>query len=572
MCASLLSIYYRKNGNGMIRLWKRTGAVVLAGIMMLSSLGGCQKQKEETMDQHIKVETQAAQAGTLEITTEYIASLSPNLTVDVVPLVAATAESVLVKVGDKVKSGDLLCQLDSTSADLSVQSAQDAVNSAKAGEEAAQIQAKTARLQAQGNVKTLKKTLKAYQDSLDTAKAQLRKLQKSRKSIIKGRNQAQKLYAQTKKRYKIAQRLRIQFESFLEENSDCRTTAGLTTAATGLSLNPADYTAATAPGPQPVQDTSQDEAKNDAKMKQAQILLKALQEAGLTVEYLSATGVEALKEDVSDGETAYNSVAASLTQLDTSIATLQGNITQLKGQITTTKDSLDTANKLLAAASDGSEAYDAQIEAAETGVSAAEYQKDLYTLTSPIDGVVDAVNIKQNGLAAQGMPAFTISEKESMIAAFYVPEEVRNFLKIGDPVTLLKDDEEDPDSFGHITSIGTVVDPQKGLFKIEAEIYTTGQKELAGGTSVKLSIVSNAVEGQILIPYDSVYYDDGQAYVYRVINDKALRTDIDTGAFNEEQIAVTSGLNEGDSIITTWASGLKDGAQVKIIDHGEETE
>ena len=100
---------------------------------------------------------------------------------------------------------------------------------------------------------------------------------------------------------------------------------------------------------------------------------------------------------------------------------------------------------------------------------------------------------------------------------------------------------------------------------MEAEFVTTGQKALSSGTSVKVSIVSNAVSSQLLIPYDSVYYDDGQAYVFRVVDGKAIRTDIETGLFNQDFIVAESGLTAGDVIITTWASGLKDGAEVTVV-------
>ena len=615
----------------MTSLLKRTGAVLISGLFAITAFSGCQKQEETAALADIKVETAVAEYGTLEISTDYIGTLSPNLTVDVMPLMAGTVEKVAVEVGDRVKSGDLLAQLDDTSADLSVRSAEDAVDSAKAGKDAAGSQARSAKMQADANVKTMKTTLKGYEDSLKEAEKQLKKLKDSKSSIKSAQKQAQKSYIDTKKRYKTAQALQIQFQAFLDANPDCRTTAGLTAAATAV---PVTFPSTEAPGAggsqnnsngagitdnsgvqipdsnqmpdssqfpdsNQVPDSSQfpdfsqntdntgnqagtgesssqtDAAARLAKQKQAQALMKALTGAGITVEYLTDNGVNALKEDVADGETAYNGASSGLTQLETSITTLETNIKQLKGQIKATKESLKTAQEMADAASVDMSVYDAQIAAAKTGVDAAKYQKDLYRLTAPIDGVVDAVNIKENGMAAQGYAAFTISEKDSMVADFYVTEDVKNFLKLGDKVSLLKrDDEEKVENLGHITLINPTADLQKGLFKVEAEIVTTGQSQYSNGSTVKLSIVSNAVSGQILIPYDSVYYDDGQAYVYKVVNNQALRTDIETGLFNQEYITVTAGLVPGDNIITTWASGLKDGAEVTLmngtIDSSEE--
>lgn len=607
-----------KNNKGPINrssCGRRIITFLAAGILIISSLTGCGSKKDDAATAAgILVETEPVEYGTLEITTDYIATLAPNLTVDVIPLVAGTVDKITVKTGDRVSAGDLLAQIDDTPADLQLQSAEDAVNSAEAGRDAAQTQTDTAKIQADANVKTLKKTLKTYEKSLDTAQKQLDKLKKSKNTIKKSEAAAKKALTDAKKKYKSAQAILIQFETFLNDNPDCKTTAGLTAAATtlpmttipqgtnsgntqnpqGTTTNPGENQSGTTPAPidnQSVTDpatsespqgtessetptvTNDDSAADNtaalAKQKQAQALLAALTDAGLMVEYLSSTGINALKEAASDSQTAYTGVNSGLTQIDSSIATLKANIEQLKGQISVTKDNLATAKKLANAANAGSDVYDAQVEAAKTGVDAAQYQKDLYRLTAPINGIVDAVNIKEKGMTAQGYAAFTISEKESMIATFYVSEEVKNYLTLGDMATLLKGDDKETEEIGHITSIGTAADPQKGLFKVEAEFVTTGQKELSGGTSVKLSIVSNSVNGELLVPYDSVYYDDGQAYVYKVVDGKAHRTDIETGLFNQDYIVVTSGLMAGDEIITTWASGLKDGATIDVA--GNET-
>lgn len=620
---------------------------MLCFLLCVGLLSGCQQKKAEKTDHKVRVETRTVERGTLEISSEYIGTLAPNISINVVPFVSATVEEVNVKVGDHVKSGQVLCQLDDTAAELSVKSAEDAVDSAKAGKDAAGTQIESAKLQANSSVKTLENTLKSYKDALKTARAQRKKLRNSRSGLSNAQETAKNAYSAAKGRYKTAEALLIQYETFLNNNPDCRTTAGLTAAATsmpasspGYSTDPSDLpslptdtgtdlagsdSAGTDPSGTDGQDpasgadtgdgieddggsqtdsgstddgsgsggssdsdvgggsgndmgggsSNQDNAAaqdNPAKRSQAQSLLKALTQAGLTVEYLSATGINSLKENADEGESAYSGASSGLSQLDTSIAAIDSNISQLKAQISATKDSLDQARKMADLADAGTDVYDAQIEAAETGVEAAKYQQDMYRLTSPIDGVVEDVAVKKDNMAAQGLTAFTIVEKESMAATFYVTEEVSHFLKIGDPVDVVTDegtqdkkaDKNAGMAAGHITMIAGSADPVKGLFKVEAEILSVGRIHLSGGTSVKLSLVSNAVDNQLLIPYDSVYYDNGQAYVYRLIDDKAVRTDISTGIFNQDDIVVTEGLNEGDSLVTSWASGLKDGAKVEI--------
>ena len=193
-------------------------------------------------------------------------------------------------------------------------------------------------------------------------------------------------------------------------------------------------------------------------------------------------------------------------------------------------------------------------------MESAEYQKDLYTIKAPIGGVVEAVNVTENEMFATGVaPAFTISGKQTMIVTFYVTEEVKDFLQVGDAVEV----ENNGQTYrGSVSSIGTAVDAQKGLFKVEAQIYVSEGKSISTGVSVSVSLVTAAVKDNILIPYDSVYYENNQAYVYCVEDGKAIRVDVTTGLYNEDTIAIESGLEEGDEVIISWASGLKNGAEI----------
>lgn len=169
----------------------------------------------------------------------------------------------------------------------------------------------------------------------------------------------------------------------------------------------------------------------------------------------------------------------------------------------------------------------------------------------------------ENQASGQGMPAFKISDKELMEVSFYVPEDVRDYVREGDRVTVEAGSGEVK---GRISSISTAVDQQRGLFKIDAQITSSGDKNLSTNTSVSLTLVTNSVKDKILIPFDSVYYDDDQAYVFVVENDRAVRRDVTAGPYNNDTIAILDGLIEGDEVIITWGAGLKDGAIVQVIE------
>lgn len=560
---------------------RRIAAAMAALLIAAASFAGCSKKTEETKVQLTRVETQTAARGTLEITGTYIGTVAPHNSVNVTPLVAGTVKKVNVKVGDKVKAGDVLCQFDDKAAQLQLQSAQDAVNSARAGKEAAEDQINAAKKQAEASITSMEGQLETLYAQKEASEEQLEQLEDSLDDLQKAMDAAQEGYAAAKKIYDSANALYIQYQAFLSANPDCATTAGLMAASvpipptvpTKIEMPASDSALGGATSEPETKDSGTDNAAETAQADQAAVekqqaaalLVAALNEIPLTVEYLTEAGLNTLKDQAEQAQSASAAASSGFAQTNASITQLKNAIAQLEAQIQALEDNIDAAEDAKDAAG-GTDAYDAQIKAAQTGVESAQYQKDLYTVTAPIDGVIESVNVTANEISAQGYPAFTISDKEAMEVSFYVPEEVRDYLRPGDQIHV-----ETPsgDVKGRISLIGTAVDPQKGLFKVTAEITTVTDKSLLSNTSVSLSLVTNSVKDQILIPFDAVYYDNDQAYVFvaekGTEGDRAVRRDVTAGAYNNEMIAILEGLSDGDQVITTWGAGLKDGAPIEII-------
>lgn len=234
---------------------------------------------------------------------------------------------------------------------------------------------------------------------------------------------------------------------------------------------------------------------------------------------------------------------------------------------------VDQAHQTLLSAQAGVEAARASlnsaqagIQSARVGVESAQYQLSLYNLTSPISGVVEAVNVTENNFAASGTAAFVISNGSNKTVTFYVTDSVRQTLTPGQAVTV---DYNSQTYEGAITEIGGVVDVQVGQFQVKAVI--DGAQDLPDGLSVELTTTAHQANGAVLIPSDAMFFEDGISYVYVVQDGKAVRTDVTIGLYTADQIAVTAGLNPGDEVITTWSSSLRDGVDVRRASAEEES-
>ena len=227
---------------------------------------------------------------------------------------------------------------------------------------------------------------------------------------------------------------------------------------------------------------------------------------------------------------------------------------------------VDQAYQALLSAQAGLEAAQASlnsalagIQSAQVGVESAQYQLSLYNLTSPISGVVEAVNVTENNFTPSGTAAFVISNGSNKTVTFYVTDSVRQTLTPGQAVTVNYGDRTYE---GVITEIGGVVNAQVGQFQVKAVI--DGAQDLPDGLSVELTTTAHQANGAVLVPSDAMFFEDGVAYVYLLQDGKAVRSDVTIGLYTADQIAVTAGLNPGDQVITTWSASLRDGVDVRL--------
>lgn len=223
-----------------------------------------------------------------------------------------------------------------------------------------------------------------------------------------------------------------------------------------------------------------------------------------------------------------------------------------------------TANSAKAAAS--------QVDAAKAQAASAklnyETQVEFATVTAPAAGVVQNQNMTLHGMVSQSSQLCVITGTGAKVVKFNVTEDVLQNLTMGQTVTV----EKNGTSYsGTITKLTKLVDPQSGLFPLEATL--SGAGALSDGSSTKLSLVAAKADHALLVPVDAVYYSGGNPYVYTYENGLVKRVFITTGISDDQYYEVTDGLDGTEQIVNSWTDDIYDGAEVRIVDaDGQTTE
>jgi len=497
-------------------------AKALLGIMLTTTiLFGCGEAEEQTQTTEILVETQKAEVGSLALVSGFVGTIEASESVNIIPMAAGTVTETFAEVGDMVEAGDLLFKIDDDAAQLQKKQAELTLKSTKQN---AEITTNTSAINFYSN---------AYnaQATIDTA-------QIGYKSIKRNLNDAKDMVDDLEDTIDDMETLRGQYNSYL-----------------------AAYQAGVAAGDNPSDSTS-----NAGKAKDALVGLAGV--LGVSVDPTNAASFAKID----------SAISAQIGQLESGLEEAEKGVDTLKDTKATTEIQLKQAQQALQTicelqAATGGQVLQDQLQTgiglAAVGVESANLALSYYDVTTPISGKIISKNISTNDIASQGMVAYVVAQDDSMSTSFNVSEDVKNTLYEGKEIVVERNGKEYK---GVITEVANSVDSMSGLFKIKASVEANGEV-LPNGVNVKINCETYNENNVIVIPYDAVYYDTNGSYVYLNDDGKAKKTFVTCGIFDEDNIAILEGLSAGDEVITTWASNLSDGCNLKIADqNGKETD
>ncbi len=497
--------------------------LVLALGMSVSACAGKEEAVQET-EESVAVEVQTPKIGSLTLDTAYIGTVMPQEQVYVIPKTSGTVTETFFEVGDQVQAGDVLFKIDDEAAQLQMANARAAYESAQAGVTAQNGGARDLQnYQTEEQIRQLRESLYDTDDQIAELEDNLGDLRDAGGKLSSAKEQAQ---------------------------------AGVDAAAK-------------------IYYEKQNEISDQIKVLQEEI--DALQEADKNADVSAQEGeIASLQAELAGYKAAVDQARAGVDQIQAQLDSIDASKTQIKSGIDQAENGQDTIRDNLSMAEQAyaitqNEIYPqsdavsaAQLQQASVGIDSAQMQLDFCTVTSPISGIVESVSVEKNGMASAGNPAYIISNRESMTVTFFVAEKAKNVLNIGDPITIERNEHIYD---GAITEIGTMANAQTKLFQVKASIAGAGVGEnaLPNGVSVKVYATTEKEDSKLMIPYDSIYFSAGDAYVYCVENGQIVRKEVTVGLMSDEEAVIEEGLTEDSQVVSNWSSKLRNGVEADVV-------
>src|SRR6056297_1351117 len=189
---------------------------------------------------------------------------------------------------------------------------------------------------------------------------------------------------------------------------------------------------------------------------------------------------------------------------------------------------------------------------------------------APIAGVVADRMVKVGNLVTQNQPLFMINDFDPLWAVLHVPERELNLLDAGQQATLQVAAFPGDEFTGEVLRISPVVDAETGTFKVTVT-FSDDSGRLRPGLFGRVQVVHDSRLNVPLVPQTALLSEDGEVAVFvaRKRDDgagyTAERRTVKTGYAGAQGVEIIEGLGKGETVITAGKNGLRDGAEIRII-------
>lgn len=502
-------------------------AVTAMVLGMSLALAGCGNQKKISVAENnsVAVDVMEVTKGTLSLSNQFVGNVAPQESVYIIPMAQGKVTATYFEVGDIVKAGDVLFEVDDEAARLQLKQAELTYKNTKAQVDSSWNSAED---QQQSAIEQLELQKTSALAQLQAAQTQYYTL---KDSVEQGNDALNSMSEQhgkidTMSTQEVLDLAESMAEMMVSSSSGIGGGVDITKLLEGLFGN-----------------SGEGDSMGDMSQEDKDAMADALRPELKTM----------ISEQMAELEKSMWQAQMSLNTAQTSMQAAQASYDMMNNSIEEAKNtSLEDTKKQL----------DNSLNLAALAVDSAKLALSYYDVASPIGGTVISKGVAVNGFATSSSPAYVIANNDTMMVTFHVSESVKNTLMNGADFKV----ERNGVIFdGVITEIGNAVNQQTGLFQVKGMVYANGA-ELPSGVSVKVTVETYRAEDAFIIPYDAVYYENSGAYVYVMKEETAVKTPVSTGIFDDENIEITDGLYLEDKVITSWSPRLIHGASVQVAD------
>jgi len=277
-----------------------------------------------------------------------------------------------------------------------------------------------------------------------------------------------------------------------------------------------------------------------------------------------------LREQLRQSDASYEVARATIRQREADLSFAKTNLDRNKSLFDRSllpRQSLDDAEARHQAAQAQLELAQAQLQQASSRREELRINLGNTTVYSPVTGFVAKRLVDPGAFVTQNVILLSVVDISTVRLVVNLVERDLRKVSVGAGASVSVDAYPGELFEGRVARVAPVLDPATRTAEMEIEIPNASAR-LKPGMYARVRLISANKENALVVPKSAVIDTQGRKGVYLVRNGQAVLRVVTLGLEEPDRIEVTDGLTEGDDVVSTGATSLRDGAKVLLAGPG----
>ena len=253
-----------------------------------------------------------------------------------------------------------------------------------------------------------------------------------------------------------------------------------------------------------------------------------------------------------------------LVKLDASVQ--QADLDKARANLSLTRTKFERSNDLIKQGFLSTQARDEAENQYKVAVAEAELMKariEKTTIVAPFSGTIGLRQVSTGDYVKEGQDIVNLESLDPLKVDFRLPELALPQVRNGQTLQITLDALPDRTYDGRVIAINPLIDAAGRSIVIRAQVPNRDGK-LRPGMFARVRLFTSEARDSAMVPEESLFPVGEERYVYKVVEDKAVRQKVDIGQRRDGKVEIVSGLRNDDVVVTAGHLKIRDGAPVKV--------
>lgn len=204
------------------------------------------------------------------------------------------------------------------------------------------------------------------------------------------------------------------------------------------------------------------------------------------------------------------------------------------------------------------------LNAAQANFELAEARLERAQIRAPFAGKVGLRQYSLGAYVSPGDRIVELADVDPIRVDFRVSETALASLRNGQSIQIVADALPNRSFTGEIYAIHPIVDESGRALRLRARVPNP-EGVLYPGLFVRVRIVVEQRENAVIAPESAIFPIQQKKFVYRVVDGKAVASEVTLGKRMAGRVEILSGLQAGAVVITAGHEQLRNGAPVEVL-------